>query len=256
MYMFAGMPLLLHAAAGIYTEGLQLLAGQQQQQQATQAAHSGSSSSSPGSSSGSSSNSSMLLRSTASLSRTLLELYNGWVSAAVITPAAVAAANGRKRDCVIDYSVLLLNPFLMMAVQPMAELALALLRTPVSNHSSSSSSSSDGSSSRGGRSSSTALSAASQVQMTMLSDWTARQRKPELDAIAVAATQYAKAVTSIKLSKDLVLPAAVLQLLMVNLAYAVQREQSSANQNQRQQQQQLAHRCTGSFCAQTVHPNG
>jgi hypothetical protein len=218
MVVSAGLHVLLPAATDALRDGLQLLAAQQQQQQQQERLVAESNSSSPTSSGSSSSSLQWMLNTTACLCHALLELFNMWVSAAAITPAAAASAAGRMNDDMINFGVLLTNPAMEASAEPMARLALALLRTPLDKCSSSSSSEAVSASNHG----------------------PVRRRKPELDAIAVAAQQVAKAVSYIESAQDHPLPAAVLQLLLVNLAYAVQREHGCAAAKRRHVQLLLA----------------
>jgi hypothetical protein len=134
----AGLWQVVAAAAHVLAELLpRLLATQQQQQQQQQA---------PAAAAGTQPDTSIneqVLNSAAFVSRCLVELFKDLVTVAATVPSAAAAAAGRNER--YDYCVMLKDPSMAAAVAPMAELALALLRTSLSSSSNSSRASSSSS---------------------------------------------------------------------------------------------------------------
>jgi hypothetical protein len=118
---------------------------------------------------------------------------------------------------------MLTNPSVSAAVAPIAELALSLLRTPIS-----SSSNSSRASSRSSR----------VVPQEVIVARSIQDRRGELSAIITTAAQLANAAAFLEPPLNTQQPAAISQLLMVNLAYTVLYETSGQPRRRRQQQQQ------------------
>jgi hypothetical protein len=179
-----------------------LLATQQQQQQA------------PATAAGTqpdTSGNEQVLSSAAFLSRCLVEFFQDLVTVAAAIPSAAAAAAGRNEW--YDYGVMLKDPSMLAAVAPTAELALALLRTPLSSSSSS-----------------TIITQEAVVVRTL------QIRRMELNVIIISAAQLAAAFVDPPMNVQQ--PAAISQLLMVNLAYMALYERSERRTNSRRRQQQ------------------
>jgi hypothetical protein len=120
---------------------------------------------------------------------------------------------------------MLKDPSMSAAVAPIAELALALLRTPLS---------SSGNSSRA----SSIYSSGMIVPQEVVVGRTIQDRRVELTGIINTAAQLAYAVAFMDPPLCTQQPAAISQLLMVNLAYVDQTERSEQRTNRRRRQQQ------------------
>jgi hypothetical protein len=207
----AGLWQVVAAAAHVLAELLpMLLATQQQQQQAPAIA---------ASIQPTTSINEQVLSSAAFVSRCLVELFKDLVTVAATIPSAAAAAAGRNER--YDYCVMLKDRSMLAAVAPMAELVLALLRTPLSSSSNSS---------RASSSSSTIIPQEAVVVRTI------QDRRMELNVIIATAAQLAAAFVDPPMNVQQ--PAAISQLLMVNLAYTALYERSEKRTNSRRRQQQ------------------
>jgi hypothetical protein len=189
------------AAAPVLATTLQQLQQTHQQQQELAAA-----SDQPGSNS-SSSRPQVLLNSTTTLSRALQDLLHSSVAITAAVPSAAAAAQGLREAN--DLTIMLRDARLAAAVAPIAQLALALLQTPVDSSSSSSSSSERRPSSCG-------------VSSGDVDKRTVESRRLELSSIIMLAAQLANAVAFFSPPLSTKQPAEISQLLMVNLAYTLQ----------------------------------
>jgi hypothetical protein len=211
LFAAAGLWQSVAAAAPVLADTLpMLLATQQQQQQA------------PATAAGTQPDTSIDERvpnSAACLIRCLVELFQDLVTVAAAIPSAAAAAAGRNEW--YDYAVMLKDPSMLAAVAPMAELALALLRTPLSSSSNSS---------RANNSSSSTIIPQDAVVVRTIQD-----HRVELNAIITTAAQLAVAFVDPPMNVQQ--PAAISQLLMVNLAYTALYERSKQPRRSRRQQQ-------------------
>jgi hypothetical protein len=155
--------------------------------------------------------------STAYVSRSVLDIYNMSVSIAGSIPAATAAAHA---NAPYDETIMLKDASMAAAAAPMAQLALALLRTPLSSSSSGSS-----------RVSSSSI----DIELGVL-ERTVSHRRLEIRTVIIAAAQLASAVALVDPALNTQQPAAISQLLMVNLAYTALYECNCKPRRRRQQQ--------------------
>jgi hypothetical protein len=137
--------------------------------------------------------------STAYVSRSALDIYHMSVSIAGSIPAATAAA--AHANASYDETIMLREASMAAAAAPMAQLALALLRTPLSSSSGSS------------RVSSSSI----DIELGVL-EKTVSHGRLEIRTVIIAAAQLASAVAFVIPALNTQQPAAISQLLMVNLA--------------------------------------
>jgi hypothetical protein len=205
------------AAAITLADTLQLLLATQQRQAPDNTQ--------PSSSSSSSSELQQVINCTAYVSRSVLDVYNTSISIAATIPAAAAAA--ARADAPHDFTIMLKDAS-MAAAAPIAQLALVLLRTPLTSSSSRVRSSS----------------------MNHQLERTVSHRRLELHAVIKTAAQLANAVAFMDPPLSTQQPAASSQLLMVNMAYMALYESGGKPRRRRQRQQ------GGMLCTSAASSNG